>query len=97
MTPALFAAAAAAPGVLERLRQIPAEFWLRIGLALAVVAGVVLLLRKIAKVNRTVLVVGVLLGATFVGFNWIYERNEPDWATPVVQWLAGFLPSKGRV
>jgi hypothetical protein len=31
-----------------------------------------------------------------VGFQWIYERNEPKWATPVVEKLANFFPSKGQ-
>jgi hypothetical protein len=79
----------------ERLGQIPMEFWVRIGLAVLVLAGTVIVLRKVAKVNRVVLTVIVGLLVSIVGFNWIYERNEPPWATPAVGWLAGFLPTKG--
>lgn len=91
-----FAAAAAEPTALDRLQQIPVGFWLRLGLGLLALVAVVLVLRKVAKVNKFVLGVVLFIVLTIVGFNWIYERNEPAWATPVVQWLAGFFPSKGR-
>ncbi len=32
---------------------------------------------------------------TVVGVNWIYERNEPAFMTPIVDKIAPFLPSKG--
>ena len=89
----LAAATAAQPAALEKLKQIPTEFWVRIGLGMLAIVAVVIFLRKIAKV---LLAVGVAVGLTIVGFNWIYERNEPPWATPAVQWLAGFFPTKGR-
>jgi len=92
----LAAAPAAASTALEKLQKIPTEFWLRIGLGIVGIVVVVIFLRKIAKVNKVVLAVGVGVGLTIVGFNWIYQRNEPAWATPAVQWLAGFFPTKGR-
>ena len=58
---------------------------------------VVVLLRKLAKMNKVILTVVVLLVASFIGFSWIYERNEPAWATPVVDRLAGFFPSKEKI
>ena len=85
---------AAATNATSRLRDIPAAFWLNLALViLAIVAGV-FVLRKIAGFNKVVFAVIVAIGLTVVGFNWIYERNEPAWATPVVQWLAGFFPTK---
>jgi hypothetical protein len=81
----------------DKLRQIPMEFWLRFGAAVLVVIATVLVLRKIAKVNKVVLTVIVGLLTSIVGFNWIYERNEPPWATPAVSWMAGFFPSKGKL
>ena len=91
----LFAAAAASSSVAERFNQIPTEFWIRIGIGLAILIAGVFVLRKVAKVNKVLLAVIVFVGLTVVGFNWIYQRNEPAWATPAVQWLAGFFPSKG--
>ncbi len=82
---------------MDRLRSIPTEFWVRIGIALAVIIGVAIALRKLAQVNKVVLCVGAGLIASIVGFSWIYERNEPSWASPVVGWLANYFPSKGKV
>ena len=95
-----FFAAAALPAtqaVAERLQEIPTEFWVKIGLGIGILIVAVILIRKIAKVNKAFLSVGVLLVVTIIGFNWIYERNEPTWATPAIQWLATFFPSKGKV
>jgi hypothetical protein len=92
----LVAAASAQPSAASKLTQIPAEFWIRMAIALVVLISVVIALRKIAKVNKVLLAVIVFVIGTVVGFNWIYERNEPAWATPAVQWLAGFFPTKGK-
>ncbi len=81
----------------EKLGQIPMEFWLKAGAAVLIVVVTVLVLRRVAKVNKVVLTVVCGLVLSIVGFSWIYERNEPRWATPVVRWLATFLPSKGTV
>ena len=86
---------AAATTTVGRFNQIPTEFWVRLGLGVLVLAGVVIVLRKVAKVNKVVLAVIVGLLVSTVGFNWVYERSEPPWATPVVNWLSGFLPTKG--
>jgi apolipoprotein N-acyltransferase len=91
----LLAAATANTTPLEKLKQVPPEFWLKLGLAILAVVVVVIALRKLAQVNKVVLGVVVFVGLTIVGFNWIYERNEPAWATPVVEVLAEFFPSKG--
>jgi apolipoprotein N-acyltransferase len=89
-------AAATAPSTTDKLRQIPMEFWLKAGGAVVGLILLIVILRKVAKMNKVVLGVIVAVGLSFVGFSWIYERNEPDWATPVVSWLADFFPSKGK-
>jgi FtsH-binding integral membrane protein len=78
------------------LRDLPSEFWMRLGIAIMGLIIAVVVIRKLAQVNKVVLGVIVFVAATFLGFNWIYERNEPSWATPVVQWLAEFFPTKRR-
>ena len=90
-----FLAAATVQAGSERLRQIPTEFWVKMGIAVAVLVVVIIVLRKVAKMNKVLLAVIVFIAVTVVGFNWIYERNEPDWASPAVNWLAGFFPTKG--
>lgn len=91
------AAAVTNKSAADRLREIPPEFWLKIGLGILVIIAVVIALRKIAKVNKVVLSIVVLLVLSIVGFNWIYERNEPSWATPAVKWLANYFPTKDAI
>ena len=93
----LFLAATPAPvpgTTLDRLKEIPLDFWLKLGTAVVALIVIVVLLRKVAKMNKVVLTMVVFILVTVVGFNWIYERNEPTWATPFVSFLSGFLPSK---
>lgn len=71
------------------------EFWIKMGIAVVALVVLVIVLRKVAKMNKVLLSVIVFIVVTVVGFNWIYERNEPEWATPAVNWLAGFFPTKG--
>lgn len=80
----------------ERLGEIPTEFWVKLGIGVFGLIAIVLVLRKVAKINKVVLGVGTVLVVSTVGFYWIYDRSEPAWATPVVEWLAGFFPTKGR-
>lgn len=95
----LFLAATTVPAkagtTLEKLKEIPMDFWMRLGLAVLVVIATVIFLRKVAKMNKVVLAVVVSLFVVIGGFNWVYERSEPAWATPVVGFLAGFFPTKG--
>lgn len=89
------AVASSAPTALDKLKQIPPAFWLKVGIAVVAIIVAVILLRKIAQMNKVVLTVIVLIVVSTIGFNWIYQRNEPAWATPVVEKLAGFFPTKG--
>jgi hypothetical protein len=80
---------------LEKLTTLPAETWIKIGIAVAVVILAVVVLRKLAGTNRIVVgVVAVVAGSIFF-FSWIYNRNEPAFLTPVVDKIAPFFPSKG--
>ena len=92
-----FLAAAATKSTVDRMREIPNEFWIKIGIGILILAGVVIVLRKLAKVNKVVLSIVTLLVLSIVGFNWIYERNEPAWASPAVNWLANYFPTKGAI
>ena len=96
----IFAAATtttAQPSIADKLSQIPTDFWWKIAIGIAVILAAVFVVRKVAKTNKVLLGVGAFVFVTIVGFNWIYERNEPKWATPAVNVLSGFLPSKGTV
>ncbi|MBC7367846.1 MAG: hypothetical protein H7343_13720 [Undibacterium sp.] len=85
----LFAVTAA-----EKLQKIPTAFWINVGIAVLIIVGVVIVLRKLAGTNKVVLAVVSALIISVVGFNWVYERNEPKFLTPFVDKLAGFFPTK---
>lgn len=89
-----FAATATA---LDKLKDVPAEIWMKLGLGVLGLLLVVFILRKIAKVNKVVLGIVVVVGLSFLGFNWIYNRTEPAWATPFVEPLSHFFPTKGPI
>ncbi|MBI4622546.1 MAG: hypothetical protein HY736_04895 [Verrucomicrobia bacterium] len=83
--------------IADRLRLIPIDFWLKLGLGVLAIIVAIVLLRKLAHMNKLVLTVVTGLVISFLGFSWIYERNEPNWASPVVNVLSGFFPSKGKL
>ena len=78
----------------EKIAKIPASFWLYLVLGVLLVAGGVFVLRALAGVNKFVLITFVLIIASTIGFNWIYERNEPKFLTPLVDLIAPFFPAK---
>lgn len=78
----------------DRLKEIPFDFWWKMLLALVAFVALIVFLRKVAKMNKVVLTVIVGFVVVTIGFNWIFERNEPAWATPMVSWMSGFLPTK---
>jgi hypothetical protein len=83
-----------AASTLDKLKDIPADVWVKLGIAVVALIVVIIVLRKIAQVNKLVLIMVVLLTLSFVGFSWIYERNEPKWMTPIVEKIAPFFPAK---
>lgn len=88
------ATVAANQTALEKLKEIPPAFWLKVGIGVLGVIVAVVLIRKLAGANKIVLAIVTLLVVSIIGFNWIYERNEPAWATPMVDAVAQFFPAK---
>jgi hypothetical protein len=86
---------AAAPTALEKLKRVPPEFWWKLGGAILAIAVVAFILQRVAQMNKIVLAIICLIIFSVVGVNWIYERNEPAFMTPVIDKIAPFLPSKG--
>lgn len=80
---------------MEKLKEIPPAFWLKVLLGVAIVVGAVIALRKIAAMNKVVLAVIIFIVVIVGGVNWIYERNEPAILTPLIDKIAPFFPSKG--
>jgi hypothetical protein len=80
---------------LDTLKKLPPSTWLKIAAILAGFVLAIIILRKIARMNKIVLGVIVFVTVVIVGFSWVYERNEPKFLTPLVEKIAPFFPSKG--
>jgi hypothetical protein len=85
----------AATTTLDKLQKIPPAFWLKLGGAVLGVILVVVILRKVLKVNKFVLGGVTFVTCGIVFFNWIYNRTEPAFLTPLVNRIAPFFPAAG--
>ncbi len=79
---------------LEKLQTVPTRFWVNTLLLLAAAAVGFLLLRHAARMNRYVLALIIFLLCSTVGFQWIYERNEPRALSSFIDSIAPFFPQK---
>lgn len=79
---------------LEKIKDVPKAFWINLGLAVLLLVALVIVLRKLAAVNKMVLCAVGIVVVSSLGFNWVYERNEPKFMTPFVEKIAPFFPAK---
>lgn len=80
---------------LEKAAKVPTMFWVKLAVGIVAFVIAVAVIRKLLEVNKVVLLaVGVVAFALF-WFQWIYERNEPAFLTPLIDPIAQFFPSKG--
>lgn len=86
---------AAATSAVDSMKQIPPASWLKLGIGIAAFIIAIVILRKLARMNKVVLGVIVFVVVTVVFFSWVYNRNEPKWMTPIVERIAPFFPSAG--
>ena len=82
-----------ATSALEVVKQLTRDDWIKIGIAIGGLIVVVIVLRKIARMNKIVLGVVVLVSLSIFFFSWVYNRNEPKFMTPLIDKLAPFFPS----
>jgi hypothetical protein len=79
---------------LQKLKQVPAQLWVYLALGVLGLCLVVYAARRLRHLNA---IVWIVIGCFVCGllfFNWVYERNEPKFLTPVVEKIAPFFPSK---
>ena len=79
----------------EKMQTLKPEVWLKIGIAIAAFVIVILLFRRIMKMNKIIAGVIVFVVVTVVFFSWVYNRNEPRFLTPIVEKIAPFFPTAG--
>lgn len=84
-----------AASALETAQKIPPATWVKLGIGIAAFVLAIIILRKVAQMNKIVLGVIVFVVVSIVFFSWVYNRNEPKWLTPVVDKIAPFFPSAG--
>jgi MFS superfamily sulfate permease-like transporter len=84
-----------AESAMEKMQKLPPDVWLKIGIALAAVIVVVLVFRRVMKMNKVIAGVILFVVGTVVFFSWVYNRNEPKFMTPIVEKIAPFFPSAG--
>ena len=85
----------AATTTLDRLQQIPRDFWLKAGGAVLAVIVVFIIIQKVLKINKFVLGGIIFVGGGIMWFNWVYHRTEPKFLTPLVDRIAPFFPTAG--
>lgn len=80
---------------LEKLSKVPPMFWVKVVAGFVAFLLVVFLLRKLFEINKVILIAVSVVTLSILWFQWIYERNEPEFMTPFVSAVAQFFPSKG--
>lgn len=84
----------AALSTVEKLRQVPRQFWFNAVLVVLCFVLIVLFIQKMRQMNKIFMFFILALILALLGVNWIYERNEPAFLTPAIDKIAPFLPSK---
>ena len=79
----------------EKLKTLPPDIWLKIGIGVAVFIAAIFLFRRIMKMNKIIGGIIVFVVGTVVFFSWVYNRNEPAFLTPLMNRIAPFFPSAG--
>ncbi len=80
---------------LEKMKTLPPDVWLKIGVAVGGFIVAILVFRRVMKMNKIIAGVIVFVVGTVVFFSWVYNRNEPKFLTPLVDRIAPFFPSAG--
>jgi hypothetical protein len=80
---------------LEKLKTLPPDVWLKIGVVVGGFIIAILVFRRVMKMNKIIAGVIVFVVVTVVFFSWVYNRNEPRFLTPLVERVAPFFPSAG--
>jgi hypothetical protein len=77
--------------------HLPPNFFTKAGIFLAIVVVIVIAVRLVRRSNKIFLSIFCAVGFFLLFFNWIYNRNEPAFLTPIIEPLAnsGFFLTKG--
>ncbi len=80
---------------LEKMQTLKPDVWLKIGIVIVAFVVLILLLRRVMRMNKIIAGVIVFVVCTVIFFSWVYNRNEPKFLTPIVEKIAPFFPTAG--
>jgi len=84
-----------AQSALDKIKTLPPDVWLKIGAVIVGFILVVLIFRRVMKMNKIIASIIVAVVVSIVFFSWVYNRNEPKFLTPIVDKIAPFFPTAG--
>jgi uncharacterized protein YacL len=76
------------------LKNLPPDFLFKTTIFVIGVLLAVLAYRIYRNSNRLLLGIFVSVVIAVVFFNWVYNRTEPKWLTPVIEKVAKIFPTK---
>jgi len=83
---------------IDHLRHLPPEDWRKLALMLGtLIVGILLIQAYRRSKSRLFVNIILLLVTSIVFLHWVYERGEPKLLTPVINWVAQFLPGKDTI
>lgn len=74
--------------------KLPPDFLMKTGLFLLVVLVIVIAVKIYQGSNKIFLSILLCAVIGIVFFNWIYNRSEPAFLTPIIEPLSQFFPTK---
>jgi MFS superfamily sulfate permease-like transporter len=84
-----------AESAVDKMKTLPPDVWLKIGITVAAILIAIFVLRHVLKMNKIIAGIVVMVVCSVVFFSWVYNRNEPKFLTPIVEKIAPFFPSAG--
>jgi len=84
-----------AQSAVEKIKTLPPDIWLKIGIVILGIIISVLLFRQVMKMNKILGSIVVFVVGSIIFFSWVYNRNEPKFMTPFVEKIAPFFPTAG--
>jgi hypothetical protein len=90
----VIAAAATKPTVFEKLQAVPMSTWINLLVAILILLVLVRVWKKLGEFNEFAPWIALVMVGGSVILYWTYERTEPKVLSPVMDFLAKYLPSK---
>ena len=80
----------------DKLKRVPPDTWINLGICVLAVVVIVRLWRGLKKINHYAPWIAAMVAGSIIMCYWVYERTEPQFLTPVVEKLTLFLPTKAK-